>query len=258
MVSAAYDASATRQTLPADERTVAPGVADNVAASLIVDRPVELAGNGWTVRLGIVGRTRLSDALRDMSPTSSPARPVEPGRDTNAQFPAPHRPGQNAPDQAWRIVALAVALVVLAVLLFFLFAGPTTEQSAAPKEEASSEEDEAEEEPAPAPAPPPPAEYPRPSGRSSSGQGSDSSPPQEAVLPPLQVLSVGYSPMPALRVVALRIGGALPYFMHEGDSIGDIKILAIMSDRVQISHKGKKYEIKVGSDGEVHLPAHAR
>jgi hypothetical protein len=156
-------------------------------------------------------------------------------------------------------MALAVAILILAVLLLFLFTGPTTEQSAAPNEEAYSDEEEAEEAPAPAPAPapPPPADAPRPAV-GSSGQASDSSPPQEATLPPMQVLSVGYSDVPALRVVALRLGGALPYFMHEGDSIGDIKILAIMFDRVQISHKGKNYEIKVGSDGQVRLPARVR
>jgi len=47
-----------------------------------------------------------------------------------------------------------------------------------------------------------------------------------------------------------RIGGALPYFLHEGDTVGAIKIVAIMQDRVQISHKNKMYEIRVGSDGK--------
>jgi hypothetical protein len=191
-----------------------------------------------------------------MSQPSSPARP-DPARDTNAQSAAPApAPAQSSSDQAWKIVALAVALMVLALLLFFLFTGATTEQSAPPQEETSAEEEEAEE--APAPAPPPSADDPRPSSRSSSRGSEGTSAPPDGELPPLNILSVGYSPVPALRVVALRIGGALPYFMHEGDSIGDVKILAIMSDRVQISHKGKKYEIRAGSDGQVHLPAHAR
>jgi len=191
-----------------------------------------------------------------MSRPSIPARPVEPPRETNtqAQAPAPAPPSaQNAPNQAWKIVVLAVALLVLAVVgLYFFFAGPTTEESAAPVEPAYSEEEAPEEAPAPAPAGGS-AEDSR--AMQLSGQGAASA---EGALPPLNILSVGYSPVPALRVVALRLGGALPYFLHEGESIGDIKILAIMSDRVQISHKGKNYEIKVGSDGKVHLPPQAR
>lgn len=191
-----------------------------------------------------------------MSQPSSPARPVDPPRDPNTLGQSGQRPSQNAPDQAWKLAALAVALVILAVLLFFLFTGPTSEQSAAPQEEPAAEEEEAAEEPPP---PPPSAssDDPRPSSHPSGGSSSGGSAPaaqDSGELPSLNVLSVGYSPTPALRVVALRIGGALPYFLHEGDSIGDLKILSIMYDRVQISHKGKKYEIKVGSDGQVRLP----
>jgi hypothetical protein len=152
------------------------------------------------------------------------------------------------PDEAWKIAALAIALVILAILLFFLFTGATPDQTSAPAEH---EEEYAEEEEA-APAPPPPAmaDDPRPSPPSRPSSPSSDSDQQASPLPPMNVLSVGYSPMPALRVVALRIGGALPYFLHEGDTIGKIKILTIMQDRVHISHNGKTYEIRVGGDGK--------
>jgi hypothetical protein len=189
-----------------------------------------------------------------MSQPSSPARAPEPARDPASAPPGGggQAPPQQAPDQAWKIAALAVALVVLAILLFFLFTGPTVDQTSAPAEdEAEYAEEEEAEEPDHAPPPPAMADDPRPSpsARPSSPSSEGSSQPASP-LPPMNVLSVGYSPMPALRVVALRIGGALPYFLHEGDTIGAIKILSIMQDRVHISHNGKTYEIRVGGDGK--------
>jgi hypothetical protein len=187
-----------------------------------------------------------------MSQPSSPARAPEPPRQPANAPPGGggQAPRQPASDQAWKIAALAVALVVLALLLFILFTGATVDQTSAPEEAEYAEEEEAEE---PAHAPPPPAmaddPRPRPSAPPPS-RSSEGSSQQAAPLPTLNVLSVGYSPMPALRVVALRIGGALPYFLKEGDTIGAIKVLAIMQDRVHISHNGKKYEIRVGGDGQ--------
>ena len=187
-----------------------------------------------------------------MSQPSSPARAPDPSRDIGSAPPGGggQAPRQQSPDQAWKIAALAVALVILAILLYLVFAGPTMEPASAPAEdEAEYTEEEEAEEPAQAP-PPAMADDPRPSPSSRPSSPSSEGSSQPAALPPLNVLSVGYSPMPALRVVALRIGGALPYFLHEGDTIGAIKILAIMQDRVHISHKGKTYEIRVGGDGK--------
>jgi hypothetical protein len=86
-------------------------------------------------------------------------------------------------------------------------------------------------------APPPPA----PSRRSPTKK-----PGPPGKLPPVRVLSVGYSTEPRLRVAALRIGGGLPVFLHEGDSVGAIKVEAIMSDRIHISHGGETFVVKLG------------
>jgi hypothetical protein len=137
---------------------------------------------------------------------------------------------------------VALALVILAATYYVLFAGSKTEQTAPVEHEAEVAEETEGEEPAPAP-PPPAMGDPVPSSHAAGGA-------EPSPLPPLNVLSVGYSPSPAHRVVALRIGGALPYFLHEGDTVGQIKVLAIMQDRVQISHKSKTYEIRVGPDGK--------
>jgi hypothetical protein len=186
-----------------------------------------------------------------MSQTSSPARAPEPTRDLGSPPGGGGQgPRQQSPDQAWKIAALAVALVILAILLFFLFTGVAPDQTTAPAQEEEYAEDEETEESAPAPPPPAMADDPRPSPSASPSAPSSDGSSKPAALPPMNVLSVGYSPLPALRVVALRIGGALPYFLHEGDTIGAIKILAIMQDRVHISHGGKTYEIRVGGDGK--------
>jgi hypothetical protein len=183
-----------------------------------------------------------------MSEPSSPESPRDSGlppRFSGGMPPPaggqPSRP--KAPDQSWKLVALAVAFVILAVALWIYLSSPKVEQSPAPVEDEGAVVDEQAEEPAPASPPAPMMEEPKPSGHSAGGSDAPA-------LPPLNLLSVGYSPSPASRVVALRIGGALPYFLHEGDSVGAIKILAIMQDRVQISHKNKTYEIRVGSDGK--------
>ena len=146
--------------------------------------------------------------------------------------------------------------MLFGVLLFFGYRGSQPQEAQLPPDSERvivngqvHEEGEAavaeNEQPAPAPAGAL-AEEPRPSARSSGvGGGSDAAQGGglPAALKSVHVVSVGYSPQPSNRVVALRIGGSLPYILHEGDTIGDMKILAILNDRVQVKQNGKTYEI---------------
>lgn len=189
-----------------------------------------------------------------MSQNPSPARPADPGHEAPSRQPTTSGSGDSS-SQVWKFIALGLGLVLLGLLLFSWYPGSTPEQAQQPAEEEQATEDaqaqqdeEAEKEkekPTPAPAPPPVADDPRPSSRSSGGGGSDAPQPPPSPLANVHVLSVGYSTLPSRRVVALRIGGGLPYFLREGDTIGDMKILAILTDRVQISQNGKTYEIAV-------------
>jgi hypothetical protein len=187
-----------------------------------------------------------------MSQNPSPSRPPDPTNEGTGRVPSAI--GGDSSSQVWKFIALALALVLLGVLVFSWYPGPTPEQAQGPQtEEQATEDEEAQEEeaapqekpaPAPAPAPPPVADDPRPSPRSSSrGDEPQAGPP--SFLANIHVLSVGYSPLPARRVVALRIGGGLPYFLREGDTIGDMKIVAILTDRVQVTQGGKTYDILV-------------
>lgn len=199
-----------------------------------------IVNGGW--------RTFPAHSQLTMSQATNPVQPpAAPPREAAVQSAPPATSSGNAQaglsaDQIWKLVALGVALLILAVSLFYLISGPTAD-TAQEEEEYTTEEEEPKAPPATTP-PPAFRDDVRPMPQRNPDRLKTSAP--KPALPPMHVLSVGFSHVPSLRVVALRIGGALPYFMHEGETIGDIKILAIMADRVQISHAGTTYEIKIG------------
>jgi hypothetical protein len=143
------------------------------------------------------------------------------------------------------IAGIGAVALILVVALFFIFSEPKPDEYAMPQEEQQVVEPEmAEEAPAQpatrAPAPPPLVAAPRPRPAPPAA-GANS----QTQLPPLKVVSLGYSDAPSLRVVALRIGGGLPYFLHEGEKIGEVHVVSIMADRVQVKVGDKTYEVPV-------------
>jgi hypothetical protein len=189
-----------------------------------------------------------------MSQNPSPSRPPEP--ENKAQSAATVSPaGQDA--AVWKALALSLGLVLLALVLYLLSTGPASEEaSTAPEGEYAAqgepsqpeeyaEEEEAKQPPPPAAAPAPPPAPPAGEAPRSRAPSRSAEPAQPPTLSSVRVVSLGFSPTPSLRVVALRIGGGLPTFLREGDTIGDLKVIAILADRVRVTRGGKTYEIPV-------------
>ena len=72
-----------------------------------------------------------------------------------------------------------------------------------------------------------------------------SSPTSWADAPPLRVERVGYSEAAAERTVTLRIAGADPVTLHEGESSGGVSVQLILPEMIYVSQGGTVFAVRV-------------